>query len=97
MTAVKIPLTRGKCATVDHEDAERLLPYKWYHFAGSVGREYAATSIGGRRNRVTIYMHRFILDAPKGMQVDHRDGDGLNNTRANLRLCTGAQNVANQR
>jgi hypothetical protein len=40
-------------------------------------------------------MHRLIVDAPHGVLVDHRDGDGLNNTRANLRLCSNAENMRN--
>ena len=40
-------------------------------------------------------MHRFILSAPKGMDVDHVDGDGLNNTREILRLATRQQNMWN--
>ena len=42
-------------------------------------------------------MHRQILNAPKGMVVDHKDGNGLNNRKSNLRLCTPAQNVRNRR
>lgn len=41
-------------------------------------------------------MHRLILDAPKGMQVDHINGNGLNNRRENIRLCTHEQNSYNQ-
>src|SRR5665213_4162813 len=41
-------------------------------------------------------MHRTILDAPKGIFVDHIDGNGLNNQRSNLRLCTRAQNSFNR-
>ena len=40
-------------------------------------------------------MHRLILGAPLGADVDHRDGDGLNNTRSNLRLASRSQNMAN--
>jgi hypothetical protein len=41
--------------------------------------------------------HRFILNPPAGMVVDHIDGDGLNNTRENLRICTNTENIRNQR
>jgi hypothetical protein len=42
-------------------------------------------------------MHRMFLDAPLDMEVDHRDRNGLNNQRANLRLATHSQNQANRR
>jgi len=40
-----------------------------------------------------IYLHRVILGAPAEIQVDHRDGDGLNNLRKNLRVATQKQNL----
>jgi hypothetical protein len=92
-----IPLTRGKVATIDADDAERVLQHKWY-LQTNDDREYAAACHTTSPNqKIVIFMHRLILNAPKGVQVDHLDGDGLNNTRANLRLCTHAQNMANQR
>jgi len=42
-------------------------------------------------------MHRIIMDAEKGEEIDHRDGNGLNNQRCNLRLCTHRQNLMNRR
>ncbi len=42
-------------------------------------------------------MHRLVLDAPAGLQVDHKNHDGLDNRRANLRLATSAQNGSNRR
>ena len=42
-------------------------------------------------------MHRLILDAPDGAQVDHIDHDSLNNQRSNLRLCTCSENQRNRR
>jgi hypothetical protein len=43
------------------------------------------------------YLHRLIMNPPKGMVIDHVDGNGLNNRRKNLRICTRAQNLSNQR
>ena len=45
----------------------------------------------------TVYMHRIIISSPKGLQVDHKDCDGLNNTSSNLRLATVSQNQMNMR
>jgi hypothetical protein len=42
-------------------------------------------------------MHRLILNAPKGLEVDHKDFNGLNNTRENIRLCTRSENQKNKK
>lgn len=91
----EIPLTRGKVAIVDDEDYERLVGRKWHAFPGNAGTDtwYARGYIDGRN----VSMHRFIMDAPRDRQVDHKNGDGLFNVRANLRLATRYQNAANQR
>lgn len=47
--------------------------------------------------QVFIKMHREILGVPEGVQVDHRDGNGLNNQRYNLRQATHVQNGGNRR
>jgi hypothetical protein len=80
----RIPLTRGKFAIVDADDYERLKRLKW-HANGSNGRFYA---VGLRHKK----MHRLIMNAPDDKFVDHINGDGLDNRRANLRLATAAQN-----
>ena len=87
-----IPLTQGKVAIVDAEDYEWLSKNKW-HAANTGGKFYACRSIKQR----TISMHRVIMGEPKGMVVDHIDGNSLNNRRCNLRSCTTAQNICNQR
>lgn len=69
--------------------------YKW-HAVPARSTFYAASRTGG----TTVYMHRLILQLPSpanGVHVDHRDGDGLNNTRTNLRACTPAQNSRKRR
>lgn len=88
-----IPVLRSpRPALVSDEDYERLACRRWQlHPQG-----YAFTNGGGRRERRTIYMHREILGAPAGLEVDHADGDPLNNQRENLRLCTRSQNEANK-
>ncbi len=84
-----IPLTRGKFSTIDDIDMNIINKYKWY----CTHKGYAACRLENHRH---VLMHRFILNAPEGMQVDHFDNDKLNNTRINLRLCTNAQNQGNK-
>jgi hypothetical protein len=81
-----IPLTQGKFALIDDEDFLRVSQFKWLYAEG-----YAKRSVGS--------MHRFILnlDCENAKLVDHIDGNGLNNQKSNLRLCTHAQNVVNRR
>src|SRR6185369_7879503 len=47
--------------------------------------------------RKHIYLHRLIMDCPKGMNIDHIDHNRLNNQKFNLRICTTKQNIANQK
>jgi hypothetical protein len=87
----EIPLTQGKVALVDDEDYERLSCHKWRALRNK-NRWYAMRDGGGRK----ILMHREIMGAPQGLQVDHIDGNGLNNQSCNLRICTNAENQHNQ-
>lgn len=88
---VAIPLGSGVFSLIDAEDEPRVSGRKW-HRCGSGGR-YAGCKIGGK----TVLMHRLLLDATPGSEVDHRDGDGLNNRRSNIRLCTRSENNCNRR
>ena len=92
MGAKLIALTQNKCAIVDESDYEILSQHKWCVQKHS--RTYYATrSSKGKM----ITMHRLLLDPPEGMCCDHKNHDGLDNRRCNLRLCTNAQNMYNQR
>ena len=91
-TVRRIRVGCHRFATVDAADYEKLSQYKWH--ALSRGRTVYAICWTGRR---TIFMHRMILRPRKGYVVDHIDGNGLNNRRCNLRVCTRRQNLANQR
>lgn len=94
----EIALTKGMTALVDDEDFEWLNQNKWY--ANDAGRHvYAARHLWDHatKKKRRLYMHRAILDAPAHLQADHINHNGLDNRRANLRLCTMAQNQANSR
>ena len=94
----EIPLTQGKVAIVSDCDYEWLSQYKWQAMRGYKETFYAAHAVRPKvGKRGYIYMHRLILDAPDGMQVDHVNGDGLDNRRQNLRLATNAENRRNTR
>lgn len=99
----EIPLTQGLVAIVDNDDYERVSAHRWYTAISRTSSDgvsliYAVRSAyrpdGQRRQQ---RLHRFILDAPDNMQVDHINGDGLDNRRENLRLCTSAENSRNVR
>ena len=85
-----IPLQRAKVALVDAGDFEALAHQNWRAIRGK-RTFYAGRDARPRR------MHRVIIGAKMGEIVDHRDGDGLNNRKSNLRFCTSTQNAWNMR
>lgn len=91
----RIPLTRGKYAIVDTMDLP-LVSHKLWRAINEQHLWYA-TSGSGQKGYSQVMMHRIIAAAPKGVQVDHINGDGLDNRRANLRLCTSLENSRNRR
>jgi hypothetical protein len=88
----EIPLTKNKIAIVDNDLYQYFSQWKW-HARYTRGKWYACRVT---KDGQIIRMHREVMQAPEGVEVDHRDGDGLHNWRKNLRLCTHAQNMANQ-
>ena len=93
----EIALSHGKVALVDDEDYEALSRFRWRAHAESGKWWYAVRNAPHvTRSRGTIKMHRQILEAPKGVMVDHINGDTLDNRRFNLRLCTPSQNSQNR-
>lgn len=87
-----IPLTRGKYAVVDADDYVWLSLHKWHAYRDRSGTWYARRWYHGKQ----ISMHCEIMQPIEGYVVDHIDGDGLNNRRSNLRICTRAQNNRNR-
>lgn len=94
----EIQLTRGVNSLVDDADLEWLSQWKW-SVSGSGDYAERAVVVRPRPNQKTrcIKMHRLILGAEPGQFVDHINGDGLDNRRGNLRLCTKAENSRNRR
>lgn len=92
-TTRKITLTRGKVAVVDVEDFERLSLFSWIAHRSRRSDTYYA------RRRSTAdgwaYMHQEVMRAT-GKLIDHRNGDGLLNTKGNLRFATPTQNACNR-
>lgn len=84
-----IPLTQGLFSLVDDKDYEGLIKHKWR--AAQDGNSYYA------KRGDNIRMHRQIMNAQPGQQIDHKDGYGLNNRRENLRFSTHQENMFNKR
>lgn len=94
--SITVPLTQDKVAQIDDCDADRVLPFKWFA-ARARDTFYAHRAAYFDGKQMTVRMHRFIIEAPCGVFVDHINGDTLDNRRANLRLCTPAENARNQK
>ena len=81
---------------VSQEDFGRLNQHKW-HATTKDNRNFYASRVRYAGGKKSILMHRDVMNPPDEMVVDHIDGNGLNNTRENLRIVTAAQNSYNQR
>lgn len=92
-----IPLTKGMTALASDEDFNEVSSFKW-HAVQTKGTWYARRSIKGEKaNRPKkVYLHRQLLKASPGDQVDHANGNGLDNRRENIRIASSAQNMQNR-
>lgn len=89
-----IPLTKSdRVVLVDDEDFARVSQHQWSLVTPNEHLAYAARQEKGQM----ILLHRVITSAPPKVLVDHKDKNGLNNQRGNLRLCSYAENVRNKR
>lgn len=96
----EIQLTQGYVALVDDDDYEFLSQYKWHldrHPHNLYAKRNSLASEGlGRRMRFP--MHRIIMKVTdKNIVIDHKDGNGLNNQKSNLRICSHPQNMMNRK
>lgn len=100
--AREIPLTRGLVAIVDDEDFDRVAARKWQAVpsigkTGIIGTWYAQRIERSDGKRRPVQLHRFLLNPPPELLVDHRNGNGLDCRRLNLRQATKLQNNINRR
>lgn len=94
----KIALTKGKVALVDDADYEWLSQWKWCaHQSRDGQRWYAVRRTYGGPVRLFMKMHRVVMGVPSHIDVDHKNGNGLDNQRENLRVATKVQNTRNQK
>ena len=89
----EIQLSQGKCAKVDDEDYDWLSQWSWHYVRA--GYAFRFEKINGKWCH--IGMHRQIMATPKGLEVDHINGDTLDNQRLNLRNCSHRENLQNQK
>lgn len=89
-----IKLTKGFFAKVDDDDFEKCNKISWYYNKSFNGyTAYAET----KSFKLKISMHRFIMNPKKNEFVDHINGNGLDNRKNNLRICTRSQNTVNSK
>lgn len=95
----EISLTKGQFAIVDAADYEWLSKWKWFaHWSKCTQSFYAIrNSTSAKNKQIGVSMAREIMGAPKGILVDHKVRNTLDNRRNNLRLASHTQNKCNQR
>ena len=90
--------TNNTIISINKEDYEKVLSSGYYLCNTDRGyiilKKYLGT-IDGKRKYEEVYLHRFIMNAPKNYYVDHIDRNKLNNTRENLRICTPQESIRN--
>lgn len=86
----KIELTQGYYAIVDDQDYDELMQWSWGYAGG-----YAKRGHWVNGKRVSVRMHRYLMQPPDGMDVDHINRNKLDNRRSNLRVATRSQNMFN--
>lgn len=93
---MKLKLNNGEFALIDKEDFERVSKFNW-GISKRKNYNYVVRwdFINGKRK--AVYLHRFIMNCPKGMVVDHIFGDTFDNRKSKMRICTHQQNGFNQK
>jgi hypothetical protein len=90
----EIKLTQNQTALVDDEDYNKVKVIKWFAVKCK-NTYYAKGHLYSKGEDKTICLHRIIMNTPDDMEVDHKDHNGLNCQKNNLRNCTHRQNGMN--
>jgi hypothetical protein len=93
---MQIQTTNGEAVEVDDSDRVLVENYRWGAYAAGGKPKYAVSVSCRDTGAKKVVMHRLIMGAKPGEIVDHVDGNGLNNRRSNLRLCSLAENSRNK-
>lgn len=91
----EIKLSRGYVAIIDDEDYECIAKRKWWT-SYSRGKLYAKTAFFIDGKRIDLKLHHEIIVVPIGLEVDHINGNGLDNRKENLRVCVHQENTQNK-
>lgn len=93
-----IELTQGQFALIDKGEVNKILQNNWHAYRQENAKTfYAKAHLFKGGEDKTIHMHRIIMDCPAGMVVDHINGNGLDNRKCNLRICSPFENMGNKR
>jgi hypothetical protein len=82
---------------IDDEDHDRIKEYKWSRLCGNKPPFYFCRNVRKSGTRKIILLHKFIMDAPDNLEVDHKNLNTLDNRKSNLRICTHAENCRNRK
>ncbi len=89
---MEVMSTKGESIQIDEEDFPKVSARRWYVVQPDGKKSYAMSR--GRDGK-TVYLHRLVMDVGPGEEIDHKNGDGLDNRKHNLRIATRQQNCAN--
>lgn len=95
---VRIPLTQGEYAIIDAADLPLVQEYNWrLHVTKRQRYARGRSRVPGKRGKPSVYLHRLLLQPAPHVRVDHKNHNGLDCRRSNLRECTGSTNGGNKR
>jgi hypothetical protein len=99
---MKLETKNGYIFQIDQEDYDKIRNYPWYGYKSTYRLK------NGEKKQCTKYivahisanervnLHKLIMNTPVEIRIDHKNGDGLDNRKSNLRICTQSQNQMNK-